>query len=58
MGDDQAGPVAIRNYPEGSPMLLLPEEHVRLAVEQIRSWRSRRLIEDNNDVDNDGSQGD
>jgi hypothetical protein len=58
MGNDQVGPVAVRDYPKGSPMLLLPKERARLVAEQTRSRRRRRLLQDNNDANSDGSQGD
>jgi hypothetical protein len=51
-------PIVVRDYLEGSPMLLLLEERARLAAEQTRSRRQRRLLEDSNDADSDGSQGD
>jgi hypothetical protein len=58
MGNDQLGPVAERDYPNGSPMLLPPEAQARLLKEHKRSKCHRRLIDDATNVDNDGSQGD
>jgi hypothetical protein len=58
MSNDQAGPMAIRDYPEGSSMLLLPEERARLAAKHTRSRRCRRLFNDNSNTDSDSSQGD
>jgi hypothetical protein len=58
MGNDQLGPVAERDYPDGSPMLLPPEARAHLLKEHKRSKRHRRLIDDAIDVDSDGSQDD
>jgi hypothetical protein len=49
------GPFAIKDYPDGSPMLFIPEERAKLAAEPTRSRRRRRLLEDNADSDSDGS---
>jgi hypothetical protein len=58
MGNDQLGPIAERDYPDGSPMLVPPKARARLLKEYKRSKRHRRLIDDAIDVDIDGSQGD
>jgi hypothetical protein len=58
MSNDQLGPVAERDYPDGSPMILPPEARARLLKEHKRSKRHHRLIDDATNVDNDGSQGD
>jgi hypothetical protein len=57
MDNNPDGPIAIRDYLDGSPMLLTPEERAKLAAEPIRSRRRRRLLEDNADSDSGGSQG-
>jgi hypothetical protein len=58
MSNDQLGPVAERDYPDGSLMILPPEAQARLLKEHKRSKCHRRLIDDATDVDSDGSQGD
>jgi hypothetical protein len=58
MGNNQDGLVAVRDYPDGSPMLLTLEERLRLIPEQTRPRRRRRLIDDTTETDSDGSQGD
>jgi hypothetical protein len=50
--------VAVRDYLEGSPMLLLLEECARLSAEHTHFRCCRRLLEDNTDADSDEFQGD
>jgi hypothetical protein len=50
-------PIAVHDYPKGSPMLLLPEERVYLIAIQERPRHHRQLLADD-DTDSDKSQGD
>jgi hypothetical protein len=58
MGNDQNGPIAVRDYPAGSPMLLPLAERAQLLAGQVRPKRHRRLLDAETDADSDGSQGD
>ena len=50
-------PIAIKDYLDGLPMLLPLEEWAKLAAEPTQLRRCRRLLEDNEDSDSNGSQG-
>jgi hypothetical protein len=58
MDNDQNGPIAVRDYPAGSPMLLSPTKRVQLLVGQVCPKRHHRLLDTKTDADSDGSQGD
>lgn len=51
------GPIAVRDYPEGPPMLLPLEERVCLIATQKCPRHRRQLLADD-DIDSDKSQGD
>jgi hypothetical protein len=58
MGNDQVGPIVVRDYPTSSPMLLPSDESARLSTNQRRPRRRRRLVADEEEAYSDGLQGD
>lgn len=57
MDNNPDGPIAIKDYLDGLPMLLPLEERARLAAEPTQLRQRRRLLEDNEYFDSNGSQG-